>query len=181
MQKKRSINRSKLNLYIDLGMALFFAVVMEERFTGLHIHEILGLAIAAVLITHIILHWRWVVSITKTFFERFFHETRLNYVLNLALFIDVVIAIVSGVLVSRTLGWHFGLAGTTVFNMEIVHSVSSYLSLMLVGAHVALHWKWIITHSRKYLIRNPLPQHKTALSNQTAAASAQHSSHITVS
>lgn len=158
--KKLSINPNKLNLFLDISMALIFAAMMEERFTGLRIHEVVGIGIAVAFLTHILLHWRWVVSVTRQFFAKILHESRLNYVLNLALFIDIVVVIVTGILISRTLNLNFGL-GDSQFSIQLIHILSSYLSLVIVGLHVGLHWKWILTHSQKYLFNIRLPWRKS--------------------
>jgi hypothetical protein len=140
-------NPNKLNLYLDLVLVIAFVVEMEEHFTGLHNHELLGLAFGIAAVIHIALHWNWVVSITKRLFSKVFHESRLNYALNLALLIDMTVVVVTGVLISRTIG----LSTPHMQATETFHRLSSELSLVLVGLHVALHWKWIVTHSLKYL------------------------------
>jgi hypothetical protein len=145
-------NPNKLNLYLDLAIVLAFAVEMEEHFTGLHNHELLGLAFGLAVLLHIVLHWNWVVSITKHLFSKLFHESRLNYALNLALYIDMVIVIVSGILISRTIG----LSLPHLEQVEPIHRLASEVILVLVGLHVALHWKWIVTHTGKYLVPSRL-------------------------
>lgn len=147
-----AVSRSKVNLFLDLTIALAFVVEMEEHFTGLRVHELLGLAFGAGIIVHLALHWRWIVSVTRHFFQKLFHESRLNYVLNLALFVDMLVVIVTGILISRTLGLNFGGASRAV---EQIHILSSELSLIIVGLHVGLHWKWILAHSKKYLFTLP--------------------------
>ena len=145
-------NPNKLNLYLDLALVLAFTIEMEEHFTGLHNHELLGLALGIALVIHVILHWDWVVSITKRFFSKMFHESRLNYILNVALFVDIAIVIVTGILISRTIGLQLPHWNA----LEPIHFLTSYLSLVIVALHVALHWKWIITHAQKYLLPHRL-------------------------
>ena len=153
----QSRNRTKLNLFLDIGLALFFAIEMEVHFTGLALHELFGLFLTAVLIIHLVLHWDWVVSITRTFFRKLIHESRLNYVLNLVLFLDVVMVFVTGIVVSETLGLNFGLSNTSLSDLQFLHAFSSHLSLVLTALHVALHWKWIATNAGKYLFRLSTP------------------------
>lgn len=145
---KLRFNPNKLNLYLDIALVIAFVVEMETHFTGLHTHELLGLAFGIAILIHVALHWDWVESITRRFFSKVFHESRLNYVLNVALFADMTIIVVTGVLISKTLGLRFGVGEA----LEPIHLLSSYLSLVLIGLHVALHWKWIITHTQKYLL-----------------------------
>jgi len=145
-------NPNKLNLYLDLALLIAFAIEMEEHFSGLHNHELLGLAFGLAFLIHIALHWNWVVSITRHFFSKVFHESRLNYILNLALFADMVMVVITGVLISRTIGLSLGHSEA----LETLHRLTSYLSLVIVSLHVALHWKWIVTHAQKYLFPHRL-------------------------
>jgi hypothetical protein len=158
----RKLNPNKLNLFLDLTIALAFVVELQERFTGLRNHELLGVALGFVLVVHILLHWQWIVSITRHFFRNLLHGSRLNYVLNLALFADMAILIVTGLLVSRTLGLNLGLDRQAQGHWQRVHILSSEAALIIVALHVAVHWKWIIAHARKYLfnVRLSLPWRK---------------------
>lgn len=163
-------NPNKLNLYLDLALCLAFVVEMEEHFTGLRIHELLGLAFGAAIFFHVVLHWDWVVNITKRFFSKLFHESRLNYALNLALLIDMIVIVMTGVLISRTLGLQLAVSEA----VQPLHLLASHLSLVLIGLHVALHWKWIITHTQKYLIPNRVSVPGTAQAVKQSMRSASH-------
>jgi len=162
-------DRTKLNLFLDIGLTLFFAIEMEVHFTGLALHELLGFLFAAVVIVHIVLHWDWVVSLTLTFFRKLIHESRLNYVVNVLLLVDTVIVSVTGVAVSETLGLNFGLKGLQLTDWQAVHGFSSHLCLVLTALHIALHWKWIATNAEKYLFRFRLPfaSHETERESRT--------------
>lgn len=158
MATVRKMNTNKLNLFLDIGVALAFVIEMEEHFTGLRNHELLGLAFTIALGIHIILHWAWVVSVTKTFFRKLFHGSRLNYVLNLALFINMLVAVGTGFAISRTLGLDFDIPRSAQRGWQTLHVTSSRLTLIVVALHVALHWKWIAAHAKKYLFTFKLPR-----------------------
>lgn len=148
---KRKLNKVKINVFLDLLLTGVFIVEQEEHFLGLQLHELLGLVFGAALILHIVLHWDWVVNITKTFFKKLLHESRLNYVLNVALFLDMAFVTISGILISRTLGLSLGLAEDFTRTLQTLHMVGSELVLILVALHIAMHWKWIKTNGSKYL------------------------------
>lgn len=179
MSPKKGVSRNKLNLFVDLGIALAFVVEMEEHFSGLRVHELLGLAFGAAIIVHLILHWQWIVGVTRRFFQNLFHESRFNYLLNTALYVDMAVVIISGILISRTIGLQLGLNGGQSFPLQTLHTFASQLCLVIVGLHVAVHWKWIVTHSQKYLFnfRALLPAHKA----RTVQSTARSSSNVTVS
>ncbi|MCC6615108.1 MAG: DUF4405 domain-containing protein [Anaerolineae bacterium] len=149
--RTRKLNKVKINVFLDLLLTVIFMVEMEEHFTGLPLHEILGLLFAAAFSLHILLHWDWIVNVTRTFFRKLIHESRLNYVLNVALFADMLFVTVSGILISRTIGLNLQLSESLEGILRPVHMIGAELVLILVAAHVALHWKWIMTNGGKYL------------------------------
>lgn len=159
----RKMNRTKWNLFLDLGLAAIFIVEMEEHFTGLPMHELLGLIFGAALILHIIMHWDWIVSITRTLFKMVVHESRLNYALNLALFVDLLVVTVTGVAISRTLGLNMQVS----HGWQEIHIIASEFSLVLIGLHVAMHWKWIAINVEKYILSRLAIRRNTEVTHGT--------------
>src|SRR5512140_2602935 len=47
---------------LDSGMLLSFVGLVSWRLTGLAAHEWLGLALIALILVHLVVHWRWVES-----------------------------------------------------------------------------------------------------------------------
>ncbi len=146
-------NTPKLNLFLDIGLALAFVVEMERHFTGLRNHELIGVAMGVALLIHLVLHWKWVWNVSKTFFKNLFHSSRFSYLLNIGLLIDLGVIIVTGILISKTLGLNLGVAQSSQMTFKSLHVLASNFSLILVATHVAIHWKWIISNSKKYLFR----------------------------
>ena len=146
-------NTTKLNLFLDIGLALAFVVELQEHFTGLRNHELIGVGLGIAMLIHIVLHWKWVWNITKTFFRNLFYSSRLSYILNTALLIDMAVITVTGILISRTLGLNLGVTQSAQMTFKSLHVLASNFSLLLVGTHVAIHWKWILSNSKKYLFR----------------------------
>ena len=77
----------KTNFWLDALIFGGMLVALQPRLTGIAIHEWLGAAAALTLILHVVLHWDWVVGITRTFFRNLVHVSRLNYLLDAVLFI----------------------------------------------------------------------------------------------
>ena len=164
--------RTRINLFLDLALMLAFVLELEMHFTGRTIHELLGITLGAALLIHIILHWRWIMSVTRTFFRKLLHESRFNYLLNTLVLVDLGVIIVTGILISQTLGLNLGLDRSLTSSMEHLHIQASNFSLLLVGLHVAVHWKWIASNATKYLVphlpRRAAVSHPSQLRKQTA-------------
>lgn len=172
----KKLNRTKINLFVDIGLALAYVVELERHFTGTRNHELLGLGLAAAFLLHIVLHWRWIVSITRTFLNKLIHESRANYLLALLLVISFIVTIGTGVLISETLGLNFGIREIAGISVEGLHKAAADMSLLIVALHVAMHWKWIGTNAKKYLFSVKLP--KLSARKATAAlSSARQPSH----
>ena len=164
MTSRKTINRNKLNLFLDIALALAFVVEMEEGFTGQQYHEYLGVGIAVVFIVHIALHWRWVVQVTRQFIRRllYLHESRFKYLLNVVVLVDIALSIVSGILISNTLGFYLPLDGQVYEILRYVHIGSSRLSLLLIGLHIAVDWRWIVANARRHIFPFGSPTAKSA-------------------
>ncbi len=145
--------KAKTNLYLDGIIFIAFLVAMEPHLTGLLVHEWLGLALGAGLLTHLLLHWKWVVEVVKRFFQPLPGRARLNFILNTALLTAFSLIIVSGVMISESLGLTqlLGLNGGPAWRG--IHNTASNLSLLLVGLHVALHWGWIVSTFKRLVLR----------------------------
>jgi hypothetical protein len=144
MQQPKRMNRNMLNLAIDLGVFAAFLAATAPHFTGMAVHEWLGLALGAGLLTHLLLHWQWVAAVTRRFFGATAWSARLNYLLNTLLFVAFTAIIVTGLMISEAVLPLFGLAASQGGSFKQIHKLASDATLFLVGLHVALHWSWIV-------------------------------------
>ena len=151
-QTSKKLNQTKVDLLVDAGIFVAFLVTTAPRFSGIAIHEWLSLAFAAAIIVHLLLHWPWIVGITKRFFGKVQGSARINYLLNALLFIDVTLVIFTGVMISEVALPLFGIRFPREGAWRILHSLTSDIGVLLTGAHVALHWSWIVKTIKRYLI-----------------------------
>jgi hypothetical protein len=158
-------------MYVKFGLDILMAVTFVLFFNkqvlgGLTFHEIAGLAIAAVFFTHIALNWRWVKNVTVKLFDRKLpFKTKFGYVLNLLLLITMAFIIISGILVSHIVFPNINVTNERWFQMA--HISISYLVLILVAAHVGLHWKWVMNVFQKIV---KIKSHKKGLGLVTKVA-----------
>ena len=150
---KRKTNPTKVNLFFDAAIFVAFLLALDPRLTGIAIHEWLGLAGAAAVVVHLLLHWEWIVGVTRRFLGRTSGAARLNYVVDVLFFIDLVVISLSGLMVSQALLPLLGLAAPGGTFWLVAHSLSADLAVVLVAVHAALHWKWIVNAVRRYVLR----------------------------
>jgi hypothetical protein len=99
--KQRNISPLKTNLLVDIAIFTAFLVALDPRMTGFAIHEWLSIAFTAAIVAHLLLHWKWLVQVTRRFLKRLPGQSRLNYLVNALLFIDVTLIIFSGLMISE--------------------------------------------------------------------------------
>lgn len=138
----------KKSMYIKFGLDIIMAVIFVLLFNkrvlgGLAFHEIAGLAMAVIFFTHILLNWKWVKNVTwKLFDKKLAFKIKIGYLLNVLLLISMTFIIISGILVSKVVFPNIEIANEQWF--KISHITISFIVLILVGAHVGLHWKWVV-------------------------------------
>ncbi|WNQ10561.1 DUF4405 domain-containing protein [Paenibacillus aurantius] len=138
-----------VKITIDILMAVTLVLLYNKRVLGgLAFHEIAGLCIGGVFLVHILLNGRWVATVTRKLFDRKLPgRTRFGYLLNLLLLACMSFIIVSGILISEVVfrDLHMGNVGW----FKGTHIAVSFLTLIIVGVHVGLHWKWLMNVGRK--------------------------------
>ena len=142
-------NKNYIKLTLDIFIILLFTLLYNVRvFGGLAFHEIVGLGIGSLFIVHILLNSQWVIEVTQRLFDRSLPgKTRFGYFLNILLLFLMAFTIVSGLMISKVLFPGFGDVNGRTFRG--LHSSISYLTLVLVGVHVGLHWQWIACLMKK--------------------------------
>ena len=147
---------NKTNLIIDLTIFTAFLAVANPHLTGNTIHEWLSLAFSAAIVIHLLFHWKWIVSLTTEYFKKVFHRSRLNYIVDLLFFAAMVGAMLSGLLISKDVLSTLGIqVGEVSRGWKSIHNLASDASLILLGIHFALHWKWIVASVGRYAA-NPI-------------------------
>ncbi len=100
------------NLLVDGTIFAGFLLATDPHATGQTIHEWLGIAFGAGIITHLLLHWKWIVNVVRRFFSKLPGQVRINSLLNSLLFVAVTLIIFSGIMISKVVLSTFGLSGS---------------------------------------------------------------------
>ena len=142
----------RFTFWLDVTLLLAFCALETVPFTGLVVHEWVGLAVACMSAVHLLLSWNWIASTSRRFLAVSV-RTRINYLLNLTLFACAMGVIFSGILISREaipllVG---GKAGDLRYGWDSVHDTLSDFVLIFAGLHLAINWDWSVTAARKIL------------------------------
>ena len=155
------------NLLVDAAIFVGFLLATDPHATGQAIHEGLGIAFGVGIVTHLLLHWKWIVNVARRFVRRLPGQVRINSLLNSLLFVTVTLIIFSGIMISKVVLSTFGLSGSHDAIWRWLHTSATNTALIIVGLHVALHWKWIVSTIKRYVVQplsktNVMPSRKAA-------------------
>jgi hypothetical protein len=149
MQRLKSSSTLR-NLLVDTAIFVGFLLATDPHATGQTIHEWLGIAFGVGIITHLLLHWKWIVNVVRRFFSQLPGQVRINSILNSLLFIAMTLIVFSGIMISKVVLSTFGLTGQHDGIWRMVHTTATNVALIIVALHVTLHWKWIVGTVKRY-------------------------------
>jgi hypothetical protein len=150
--------RLKTVFWLDVMLLVSVCALQTVRFTGLVVHEWLGLAMVAMVFTHLLFSWSWIASLSRRLFALPSARARINYLLNLSLFAAVTAVIFSGILISQKaipavigtkaapdMDWHW----------DFLHNLFSQFVIMLSGFHLAMNLDWVLAAAERLFGRVP--------------------------
>ena len=148
----------RLKTIFGLDVALLFSVcaLQTVRFTGLIVHEWLGLAMVAMVLAHLLFSWSWIASLSRRLLAAQSARARINYLLNLSLFAAVTAVIFSGILISqKAIPALIGsiAAPDMDWRWDFLHNLFSQFVVMLSGLHLAMNWDWVLAAAEKLFVR----------------------------
>ena len=150
---KRKRSPTQIRVWVNLVLFVIMVLVLAPMATGITVHEWASFIVIIPLFVHLIMDWSWIVNISKRMFKKVPAATRFNYILDWLIFFLFVVATLSGVLISEAALPALG------FNIVVdpfwsqLHDMSANLMTVGLGIHLAMHWKWIVTNVKKYLVR----------------------------
>lgn len=74
---------------------------MSPHFSGMTIHEWLGISMGAGVIVHLLIDLLWIAGVTKRFLGKVTWPACLSYLLNVLLFVNFVLIAFTGVMISE--------------------------------------------------------------------------------
>ncbi len=148
--------RLKTTFWLDATLLVSVCALQTVRFTGLVLHEWLGLAMVGMVLAHLLLSWSWIVSFSRRLFAPQSARARINYFLNLILFGGMTAVIFSGILISQSAVPT--LTGTKAaaemdWRWDTLHNQFSQAVVMLTGLHLAINWDWALAAGQRVFRR----------------------------
>ncbi|MEN6351190.1 MAG: cytochrome b/b6 domain-containing protein [Syntrophomonas sp.] len=139
------MGKNRIKFSLDLLMALSLLFLMVPVVLGQTVHEWAGLVIGVVFIVHIVLNWNWIKAITLKLHRQLTLRVRLNYMLNLLIFIGFAAILLSGMYISKTIDFSWlGIDGGGRVGWKLLHTSVSYLTFIIVGIHAGMNFPWVI-------------------------------------
>ena len=125
------------NFLVDAILLALFVAEMSFHHLPKILHEVLGVLMVALIIFHIAINFRRVVSLTKKMTPRKFFCLEID----VALFLITAIIFVTGVCMSNYL---FPDVVSSAFRRSMtihqLHVSAPYVLMILIGMHLGLHW-----------------------------------------
>ncbi|MGJ8734140.1 MAG: DUF4405 domain-containing protein [Cellulophaga sp.] len=147
---------SKTRIILDLFFFILMIAVLIPQSTGIAINEWLSCIILIPFFLHLIINWNWIANQSKNLFKKQLRKTKFDYFFNWILYLDILLVTVSGIVISEAalpaIGIHFNINPF----WAIIHNASATLFIALLGVHLALHWRWIVTTHQKLKIVSDL-------------------------
>ena len=153
-RRRRALVRARLDFWLDAVILVGYTLAYSFGFTGLVVHEWLGLALGLVLLVHLTLHWDWVVRTTRRLVTRRGRD-RVIWLVNLALLAAMTLCVASGIVISRVAMPSLGILTISTPFWNRLHIITAEVTLGLVPVHVALRWRWIVSVARHFVTRRP--------------------------
>ncbi len=146
--------RLKITFWLDVTLLVSVCALQTVSFTGIVLHEWLGLAMVGMVLAHLLIAWSWIATQSRRLFAERSARARINYFLNLALFAGVTAVIFSGILISQKA--IPTLTGAKVapdmdWRWDTLHNRFSQDVVLLSGFHLAINWDWALAAVQKVL------------------------------
>lgn len=162
-EQDERIRSNVIKLAVDGALTAALLALWSVALTGLTLHEWLGAALISIVLAHLLFNWLWIVATTRRFWKMMRTCVRINYVLNAVLFVAMTTVLFSGLMISVIALPALGLRGQRNMFLVLVHILAGDVLIVIVGLHLALNWKWVITTLRQQLTpRRPTPARWTS-------------------
>ncbi len=158
----------KKKMILDVIMTAIMLLLMKIAFTGITLHELLGLGVFIMFFVHKFFNRKWIKAISlKLFSKNLPIKTKVMYAIDVLLLILVTLTIISGILISQVLFTQFNADDISFWSNW--HHFAAYSSLVLISIHIGMHWQSIMNMVKKALQLSDKNSVRTFVSRTFAA------------
>lgn len=127
--------KRKIQMLIDLAMTILLPTLMAYGLVGEAAHEWLGIAMFSLFLAHQVMNAAWYKSLFK---RRYTVRRTANTVIDGLLFVDMILLMVSGMIMSRHVFAELPLKGWMAFG-RAAHMLAAYWGYALMSVHIGFH------------------------------------------
>ena len=127
--------------------------ILFQRETWDDLHTWGGVVMIAVVIIHLVIHWSWIVSMSRRMWNELTSRSksmnsrgRLNLVLNLIVAASFLLTAISGVYFIFVPGERKIVDPMFLFSRttwDLMHTWAGVILMIAALMHIAIHWKWV--------------------------------------
>jgi hypothetical protein len=144
-----SHTRNRTSAIIDSVMFGVFIVTTAPQFTGISLHEWLGLGLAGITVVHLVRNWAWIIAIVNKLLSPGTVHNKTSIILNIVLFVLFTLVTYSGIAISEDVMPWLGITWLANADWRMLHNLFSTLTVVTMAAHIGLHWSWIVSLFQK--------------------------------
>jgi len=134
-------SKTSAKVFLDGAMLVLLALMYSYRAISPTFHEVGGLALGGMFIIHCLVNATWISGVTKRIATgRLPKKTVLKWAIDVLLAVCMIIIIVSGVFISRTVLTNITSSSTI---WKSLHVPISIIALILAGIHLGLSWSTV--------------------------------------
>lgn len=161
-------NKNLYKIILDIFMTAVLVVLMKITITGILWHELLGIGVFLLFIFHKLININTLSCLIKKF-KKVPIQSKCMLILDVLLFIDFIVVVGTGILISQELFSSYFTLSNTYFVSALHHS-SAYIGLILISIHIGLHWSCIINIVKVKMRLKNTNRIRTAFSRIAAVA-----------
>lgn len=125
----------KFKIIIDILLFIITIALFNIGLVGNLIHEILGTAMAILIIIHMLLNFKWIKQITKNF-KKTNTKTKIMYIVDIFIMIIYLGAIICGILIANEI---FNFHMSSSLGLVLTHLILGRLAIITMFIHLGLH------------------------------------------
>ena len=137
--------KAALKLAVDLLMTAALLLLMTYNLLGDAFHEWVGAGMLVLFLLHHALNIRWSRSVFR---GRYSAYRVFQTILDIAILLTMLGSLVSGVILSRYVFRFLNIAAGRPVSRTL-HLVCAYWNLILLAAHLGLHWNMILAAAKR--------------------------------